>query len=46
VNRLSFPAIAILAAINLQGEVVQMMLKPKSIKKEDLVEYFDQLAEY
>jgi hypothetical protein len=41
VNKLSFPAIAIIAAINMDGEIVAMKLKQKSFLKEDIKAFLD-----
>ena len=41
VNQLSFQAIAVVAAMNVDGELISFLVKDFSIKKEDFVEFLD-----
>ena len=40
-----FEAIAALAAIDRDGDIAHILIKHKSIKKEDFVEFLDELAD-
>ena len=41
--KLGFTAIAVVAAINLKGEVVSYLIKDKTICRDDFVEFLDKL---
>ena len=44
-HRLGFEAVAVVAAINLKGQVVAMLIQRQSIKTADFLEFLDKLAE-
>ena len=44
VNTLYFPGVAVIAAINLEGEVVDVFTNPSSIKKDLIVKFFHRLG--